>query len=444
MKYEFQTDYRLERFVLRTQWKDLPEEIRKRAIVCGIDLMIALLLGSRGNQFRAGCTFAEKYYQHGDIPVVGSEKTFNLPGAVVAMSHASNSFDIDDGHNMIKGHPGTSFVAGVLSAALAKQCSYEEYLAALAVTYEVTIRFGLAEQDHYGYLHSTGTYGAFGTAAGMGRLLGFTEKQLNNALSVADFHAPLTPVMRSVQYPSMNKDGVPFGALVGMQAVLETLCGTTGVGNILELPAYKKYIDSLGREYEIMNLYFKPFTCCRWAHQPIQACIDLKAQEGFAPEDIDHAVVHTFDSAAQLSKIIPHTTDEAQYNIAWPVASALVFGDVGIAQVIESALDNEDVIRMMDRLQFTVDPEMDRQFPGKRLAWVEIFLKDGRCLKSKVYEADGEAKDHVDLEWMERKFRKRTQGLLTEAAQDETLDLLEHHLDMPINAVISHLNSLVL
>ncbi|HCE78010.1 MAG TPA: hypothetical protein DEP61_03830 [Lachnospiraceae bacterium] len=250
--------------------------------------------------------------------------------------------------------------------------------------------------------------------------------------------------MRSVQYPSMNKDGVPFGALVGMQAVLETLCGTTGVGNILELPAYKKYIDSLGREYEIMNLYFKPFTCCRWAHQPIQACIDLKAQEGFAPEDIDHAVVHTFDSAAQLSKIIPHTTDEAQYNIAWPVASALVFGDVGIAQVIESALDNEDVIRMMDRLQFTVDPEMDRQFPGKRLAWVEIFLKDGRCLKSKVYEADGEAKDHVDLEWMERKFRKRTQGLLTEAAQDETLDLLEHHLDMPINAVISHLNSLVL
>ncbi|HCE78009.1 MAG TPA: MmgE/PrpD family protein, partial [Lachnospiraceae bacterium] len=87
---------------------------------------------------------------------MGSEKTFNLPGAVVAMSHASNSFDIDDGHNMIKGHPGTSFVAGVLSAALAKQCSYEEYLAALAVTYEVTIRFGLAEQDHYGYLHSTG------------------------------------------------------------------------------------------------------------------------------------------------------------------------------------------------------------------------------------------------------------------------------------------------
>lgn len=444
MKYEFQTDYRLERFVLRTQWKDLPEDIRKRAIVCAIDLMIALLLGSRGNQFRAGCAFAEKYYQHGNIPVVGSEKTFNLPGAVVAMSHASNSFDIDDGHNMIKGHPGTSFVAGVLSAALAKQCSYQDYLTALAVTYEVTVRFGLAEQDHYGYLHSTGTYGAFGTAAGMGRLLGFTEKQLNNALSVADFHAPLTPVMRSVQYPSMNKDGVPFGALVGMQAVLETLCGTTGVGNILELPAYKKYIDSLGREYEIMNLYFKPFTCCRWAHQPIQACIDLKAQEGFAPEDIDHAVVHTFDSAAQLSKIIPHTTDEAQYNIAWPVASALVFGDVGIAQVIESALDNEDVIRMMDRLQFTVDPEMDRQFPGKRLAWVEIFLKDGRCLKSKVYEADGEAKDHVDLEWMERKFRKRTQGLLTEAAQDETLDLLEHHLDMPINAVISHLNSLVL
>ena len=46
-------------------------------------------------------------------------------------------------------------------------------------------------------------------AAGIGRIFGFTKEQMNTALSMAEFHAPLTPVMRSVQYPSMNKDGVP-------------------------------------------------------------------------------------------------------------------------------------------------------------------------------------------------------------------------------------------
>lgn len=109
------------------------------------------------------------------------------------MGHSSNSFDIDDGHRAICGHPGTSFVAGVLAAALEKNATWREYLTTLTVCYELSIRWALAMQDHYKFLHSTGAYGAFGTAAGIGRLYGFDERQLNNALSIADFHAPMTP-----------------------------------------------------------------------------------------------------------------------------------------------------------------------------------------------------------------------------------------------------------
>ncbi len=48
-------------------------------------------------------------------------------------------------------------------------------------------------QKHYGYLHSTGAYGSFGTAAGIGKIMNLSLQQLNNALSIADFHAPMTP-----------------------------------------------------------------------------------------------------------------------------------------------------------------------------------------------------------------------------------------------------------
>lgn len=175
------------------------------------------------------------------------------------MSHASNSFDIDDGHNMIKGHPGTSFIAGILAAALDKNISYKEFLTTLVLAYEAAIRSGLAMQDHYNFLHSTGAYGAVGTCAGMGRIFSFSKEQLNNALSIADFHAPLTPVMRAVEYPSMNKDGVPFGALVGATAIYETIHGSIGRTYTLELKEYEYLLNSLGSEYEIMNLYF-----CFW------------------------------------------------------------------------------------------------------------------------------------------------------------------------------------
>lgn len=440
MEFHFETDYRLEDYILNTTWESLPDEIQNRAKVCAIDLMIALLLGSQGQQFQAGLRMANEHFQKGTIPVIGSRDTFGLLGATVAMSHASNSFDIDDGHNMIKGHPGTSFVAGVLAAALEKDISYKEYLTALVVSYEATVRCGLALQDHYQYLHSTGAYGAFGTAAGMARVLGFTREELNTALSIAEFHAPLTPVMRSVQHPSMNKDGVPFGALVGAAAVLESRAGSTGYGYLLELPQYKAMVDSLGNCYEIMNLYFKPYTCCRWAHQPISACIDLKKKYGFRPEDIEHVYVHTFDSAAQLSKRIPTTTDEAQYNIAWPVASALVFGDVGIDQVIESALGNQEVLNMMDRLTFDIDLEMEAQFPAKRLAWVEVRLKNQDILKSEVYTAPGEHTDQVDLKWIANKFRLRTAPVLEAEKQEILLYLLENSLELSMCQIVETTN----
>ncbi len=94
-----------------------PGEVRERAVVCGIDLTAALLLGARGRQFQTGLFMARNFYKEGTVPVVGSRETFCVLGSAVAMSHASNSFDIDDGHNMIKGHPGASFVGGVLAAA---------------------------------------------------------------------------------------------------------------------------------------------------------------------------------------------------------------------------------------------------------------------------------------------------------------------------------------
>lgn len=438
----FRTNYQLENYILNTRWGDLPKNVQQRAIVCGIDLMTALLLGSNGEQFQNGRRLAH-LVQSGDLHIPGCKDSFSFLGAVIAMGHASNSFDIDDGHNMIKGHPGTSFIAGVLAAGLANGISYREYLTTLVVCYDVAVRMGLALQDHYCFLHSTGAYGAVATAAGAGRIFGFSKEQLNTAISMAEFHAPMTPVMRAVEYPSMNKDGVPFGAMVGALAVLDTQVGETAKTHLLELEKYRPYLDTLGKQFEIMNLYFKPYTCCRWAHQPVQASIELMQKNQINSADIEQVIIHTFDSAARLSKIAPADTDEAQYNIAYPVAAAIVKGDVGFRQVCNAALNDQQILEMMTQLSFEVDPELDRQFPEKRLAWVEFTLKDGRTLKSRVYAADGEAADHVDLIWITRKFNRIMDPFLDEAGKLKVLELLTKDLDKPIPQVVDEVNRIL-
>lgn len=436
----FETNYKLEDFILKTDWESLPSNVKHRAVVCAIDLTTALILGSKGAQHRVGLNLAKKIYNDGDIPVVGSDTRLSFMGATVAMSHAANSFDIDDGHNMIRGHPGASFVGGVMAAALKNDISYQEYLTTLVICYESTIRWALAMQDFYNFMHSTGAYGAFGTAAGVGKVFGLDREALNNALSIADFHAPMTPVMRAVQYPSMNKDGVPFGTMVGAMAVIEAMEGYKGKTHFLEMPEYQKLVDTLGSEYEILNLYFKPFTCCRWAHQPISACIKLMKDHYFGSEDVEHVKVNTFVAASRLSKIVPNTTDEAQYNIAYPVAAALVHGDLGYMQIRDESLKDEKVLSMMEKLEFAVDNEMESQFPAKRLAWVEVRLKNGTVLKSEVFSAPGEASDNVDHKWIVDKFTRITGPLVSEDKQKRIIDELSVPSEKSMRDIVGVIN----
>ena len=54
----FETNYKLEDFILKTDWESLPSNVKHRAVVCAIDLTTALILGSKGAQHRVGLNLA--------------------------------------------------------------------------------------------------------------------------------------------------------------------------------------------------------------------------------------------------------------------------------------------------------------------------------------------------------------------------------------------------
>lgn len=439
----FKTDYKLESFILNTKWSDLPSQVQSRMRGCFIDLLGALIAGSKSNQSKVGIALAEKIYPKGDIPVIGSDKTFGFLGAAAAMGHASNAYDIDDGHNIIRAHPGTSFVGAILSAAYEKDVALSEFLTAMLVAYEASIRNGAAIMDYYNYAHSSGTFGAVGTAAGVGRLYGFTKEQMNNVLSVAEFNAPLVPGIRSVEYPSMNKDGVPFGVMVGCLAVMETLCGFTGNKNLLEAEEYAHYLDDLGEKYHVLDLYFKPYPCCRWAHPAIEACTETMKKEGLSYTDVERIVIKTFHRATLLSKIEPKSTDEAQYNIAYPVAASVVYGDFGINQVRDENLGDQKVASMMKRLSFEVDEELDALFPKKRICRAEIYTKDGKKIVSDNYEPKGEAHENIGIDWLAEKFRRIAGPFLADGGTEKIIELVTGDENISIRTLVDRVNDLI-
>lgn len=396
---------KLENYIINTKWEDFPKEIQDRAITCTVDLFDVMIACSQTLMAKNGIRLSEDLFARGSIPVIGTTSKMNIMGAVTAYGYNVNALDIDDGHNMIKGHPGAVLMAGLWPAALKVGATYKEFLEALVVGYEVSVRAGLALHKYYGFYHGTGSWGAFGVAAGIAKLYKLDKKTLGNALGIADYQAPIAPIMRIVEIPSMNKDGIAWGAITGAMAVESAVRGITGqFYNLLE-SENQHLVDTLGKEYEIMNIYFKYFPCCRWAHAPVVCALGLREKNDLRAEDIEKIYIKTFKAATQLSSVIPKLCDEAQYNMVYPVCAALIEGKFTPVQDSEEYLKSHpEIIKLMGKVEFAISDEFEAQFPRKRFAQLEVIKKNGEKLISEIEEPLGEQEHNVDLEWVTKKF----------------------------------------
>jgi 2-methylcitrate dehydratase PrpD len=143
-----------------------------------------------------------------------------------------------------------------------------------------------------------------------------------------------------------------------------------------------------GERWEVSELYVKPYPCCRWSQPAIDAALALRdAVE--SPEQIRGVTVHTFAIAESLSRRRPHCTEEMQYSLVWPVATALARGAFGVDEVLDG-FDDPLAARLAESMSVTVDEGYSDAFPARRLSDVVLELADGRLLRSGPREAGGE------------------------------------------------------
>lgn len=436
---------KIEEFILHAQWEDFPEEVRRQAVICTMDLFDVMICCSYTQMAKNGLRLAQEIFQQGSVPVVGSHTELNYMGAVTAYAYNINALDIDDGHNLIKGHPGAVLMAGLWPAAVKVGASYKEFLTALVIGYEIVIRAGKALHNYYGYYHGTGSWGALGVAAAVCRIMKVDRKTLSNALGIADYQGPIAPIMRIVEIPTMNKDAIAWGAITGAMAVEAAQRGITGqFYNLLE-PGSQSLVDTLGKEYEIMNLYFKYFPCCRWAQAAVVCALNLRKKYALTPAEIEKVYIRTFKAGTQLSSVKPQLCDEAQYNMVYPLCAALCEGTFTPQQDSEEYIrTHQDVVRMMDIVEFAVDEEMEAKFPQKRYAQVDVIKKNGEVLRSEVCEPWGEPEDHVDIDWIRKKFLDASGAYFSA----EAIDALLKQLSDPENTedlreVVYYVNSMM-
>ncbi len=119
-----------------------------------------------------------------------------------------------------------------------------------------------------------------GAAAAAAKLLGLGSSETRHALGIAEYHAPMAPAMRGVASPAMVKAAIGWGSMGSVGAALLAQKGFTGVPSILGSEGHGELVATLGKEFKMMGLYFKPYACCRWAQPAVDGTLSSPLKKG--------------------------------------------------------------------------------------------------------------------------------------------------------------------
>jgi 2-methylcitrate dehydratase PrpD len=426
---------------------DLRSDVRQHVRACLADLVGVAAAGSRTPLAALAREHAHRHMRgvDGSARLYFDGRAVSPVGAAFANAAAIDAMDGHDGHRLTKGHAGAAVLPAATSVIDPAAHDVGDLLVALVVGYEIANRAGMRLHRTAADYHSSGSWNALGAAAVTARLLGLDADATRHALGIAEHHAPRAPMMRCIDHPTMVKDSSAQGAQAGVSAALLARDGFTGPpAELVGRPGpTDEPSEDLGHRWTLLEQYFKPYPVCRWAQPAVHAAIGLVVEHDIAPERIRAIEVSTFHEATRLATRAPATTEQAQYSLPFPVATAAVHRSLDEARIASPTVVDPHVRRLADSLRLVESPEMSAAFPARRYAEVTVMLADGGHVRSDRTEAPGDPEDALTAADLAAKLlRSAAAGL--GAARAERLGALTENPDTGLGVLLDELYAPVL
>src|SRR6266853_6121901 len=357
-----------------------------------LDSLGCAIVALPGQPFQALREQFEEYRAPGRCTLIGGGNT-SADQAALFNSGLVRYVDLLDSYMSSGGlcHPSDNFGA-ILAAAEHAKASGDDFMLALAVAYEIQCRFtAVVPVMAKGFNHAIQL--AISAAAGAGKLFGLTDEQIAHAISIATVdNISLTCV--HVEPVSQWKGFSP--GMTGMRAVYSASLakrGFTGPSGLFEGPNgllrmfdQKIDIDWSDDSLEIIKSTIMKKFCSLIHGQPVlEAVLKLKRDNGLAAGDIESVRCDIFQSGFDIAgggafgpKDRPQTKEQADYNLKYLIAAALLDDEVGPAQLEQSRVQAADAQALLSRVEIRPDDAFTAKYPHELNTRIAIKTKDGR------------------------------------------------------------------
>lgn len=327
--------------------------------------------------------------------LLGTRKAASADAALVNGA-AGHALDFDD--VALGGHPSTVLVPAVLAEGERLGASGADALRAYLVGYEVWAELFAREPDPYhlkGW-HPTAVLGTVGAAAAVAHLNRLTQTQCQHAIALAASMA----CGLVANFGTMTKPlHAGRAAAAAVEAVRLAASGLTAAPDALEHHAGylaalspKGRADGaspagpLGRQLKILEqgLSIKKYPTCYATHRVIDGVLDLARAHAVRSGDVEEIRARIgVAQASMLRNHAPATGLEAKFSLEFAVAAALVAGKVGLAELTDAFVAQQEVRSLMRNVRIETDASQCPIEPVFALNdRVQLVLRDGRVLDS--------------------------------------------------------------
>lgn len=351
---------------------------------------------------------------------IGFQTECSLADALFINGLSAHFLELDDGVRYGVIHPSAPLFSALIPIAIENNVPWKDFLRGAVCGYETSIRIASAMQPHHysaGY-HPTATCCTLGVAVGISVMLGWDDQIVKDAFSAACISAcgslkVLEDVSQLKPYncakASLNGYMSAVMAKAGFAGPSDALDGDTGFLKMMA-SSYNEEILTGERDYLYLEkIYQKPYASCRHTHPEIEACFNIRKTSDFAFDQVDHVKVTTYKGVIGKHDFKDiHGESSARMSIPYSVVIALATGKAGIAEFAEPYVSDEAIFNLTQKVEIVPSEELSKLVPDKRVAIVEVVMKDGTILSDKVEYPKGEPENPLTADENLAKFLSMT------------------------------------
>ena len=442
---------RIAAFARKAKATDLTPEVRtllKRNVLDSVGCAIAAL---PGQPFKALRDQFQEYQSAGNCTLIGGGTT-SVDQAAFFNSGLVRYVDLLDSYMSPGGlcHPSDNFGA-ILAAAEHAKGSGDDFVLALAVAYEVQCRFTAAVPVMAkGFNHALQL--AMSAALGSGKLFGLTETQIANAVAIAAADNVSLSCVHSEPVSQWKGFSPGLTCMRAVYAASLAKRGFTGPMRLFEGPngLERMFAQAITVDWDDPSLEVVKQTAlkrfCSLIHgQPVlEATLELKRRHQLSSDDVDHVECAIFQTGYDLAgggsfgpKDNPQTKEQADYNLKYLIAAALLDGQVGPAQLEATRIRAADAQALLARVEVRPDEEFSTRYPQELNARITVHTKDGRALMREKLGYEGSLANPMSWERVVEKFHWLSQPYADAALREQIIETVRTLDERPLSDLIS-------